>query len=56
MSIGNIKNNIKSFSEHYDLPLTLRNFIDIKQIPLSRIYRSSNTFTSLCIEAVFIIV
>ena len=31
MSIGKIKNNIKSFSERYDSPLTLRNFINIKQ-------------------------
>ena len=51
MNINNIKEGLKSFERYYDCELSLKKFIEIKKIPLSKIYNKSNTFSSLCIEA-----
>lgn len=38
---GKIINAIKTFSQNYDVPLTLANFIRLTRIPLERIYKVS---------------
>lgn len=44
---GKIITSIKTFSQNYDVPLTLANFIRLTRIPLERIYKVS-TWVDLC--------
>lgn len=43
-------NKIQSFQHHTTLPLTMRNFTQIYQVPLEKFYKN-DTFSKLCFEA-----
>jgi superfamily II DNA or RNA helicase len=43
-------NKIQSFQHHTTLPLTVRNFTQIYQVPLEKFYKN-DTFSKLCFEA-----
>nr|WP_320057151.1 DUF3427 domain-containing protein [uncultured Bacteroides sp.] len=49
--VSRVRYNIQNFSNHYDVPLTLKNFVEKTQTPLNRIYNGTRTWRTLCEEA-----